>query len=186
MKADVSAVAAYAPRCIAALLVLLIGVASPQMHGMMASVSHSYRFADNGQTYPMVSRDEYLLLKRIGDHVPQDEMVVSDPWNGSAFMLAVGRRTPFYAHLSMAWDHDHSYLASNFRNINTDPEICAILQRNNLHWYLDMGGSYSDPNDPQHVMFLGIEPVPDAMEAVDSQGDATLYRITACSAAAGE
>ena len=49
-----------------------------------------------------------------------------------------------------------------------------------------MGGSYSDPYDPQHTMFLGIEPVPDAMEAIDSQGDATLYRITACPATAGE
>lgn len=175
----------YLPHAIAAVLVVLIGVASPQMAGMSRSVEETYRFADNGQTYPMVSEDEYLLLKRIGDHVPQDEMVVSDPWNGSAFMLAVGGRTPFYEHLSMAWDHDHAYLASNFRNIGTDPEVCAILQRNDLHWYLDMGGSYSDPNDPQHVMFLGIEPVPGAMEPVDSQGDATLYRITACPATAG-
>lgn len=186
MKASATAVVMCAPRCLAALLVLLIGIASPQIRGMMASVSNSYRFANSGQTYPMVSRDEYLLLKRIGNYVPQNEMVVSDPWNGSAFMLAVGGRTPFYAHLSMAWDYDHSYLASNFRNIDTDPEVCAILQRNNLHWYLDMGGSYSDPYDPQHTMFLGIEPVPDAMEAIDSQGDATLYRITACPATAGE
>ena len=169
-------------RFVVCLLAAVSCIASPQMYGMMGTLSTVYAFADNESDAPMLSEDEYLLLKRLNEHVPADEMVISDPWNGSAFMLSVGGRTPFYAHLYMNWDYDHAYLASNFHNIDSDPEVCRIMERNNLHWYLDMGGSFTDPDDPQHVVFQGLVPVPDALEAIDSQGRATLYRITACSA----
>ncbi|ROT86425.1 DUF6541 family protein [Bifidobacterium mongoliense] len=152
---------------------------NPQLDGMQDSVAHTYAFAADGADDPMLSQDEYLLLKRIWRDVPEHEQVVSDPWNGSGFLLAVGWRTPFYPHLSMQWDHDHDYLARNLRAIDTDPEVCGIIQRNDLHWYLSMGGSFA-PHDPQQAMFNGMRPVPGAMEPVARQGRAVLYRIVAC------
>jgi hypothetical protein len=164
---------------VALLVVLAACTVNPQLDGMQRSVAGTYAFAADNSDNPMLSDDEYLLLKRIGRSVPEHEQVISDPWNGSGFLLAVGWRTPFYPHLSMMWDHDHDYLARNLHAIDTDPEVCAIIRRNDLHWYLDMGGSFA-PNDPQHAMFTGMRAVPDAMQAVDRQGRATLYRITAC------
>jgi hypothetical protein len=79
----------------------------------------------------------------------------------------------------MQWDYDHDYLARHLGEIRSDPQVCSIIQGNNLHWYLDMGGSYV-PGDPQHEMFTGMHPVPDVMQPVDSQGRATLYWITGC------
>ena len=158
---------------------LLSCVANPQADGMQRSVSRTYAFAANGSDSPMLSRDEYLLLKRLGSYVGENEQVIADPWNGSGFMLAIGRRTPYYAHLSMQWDYDHDYLARHLGEIRSDPQVCSIIQGNNLHWYLDMGGSYV-PGDPQHEMFTGMHPVPDVMQPVDSQGRATLYWITGC------
>lgn len=164
---------------VALLVVLAACTVNPQLDGMQRSVAGTYAFAADNSDNPMLSDDEYLLLKRIGRSVPEHEQVISDPWNGSGFLLAVGWRTPFYPHLSMMWDHDHDYLARNLHAIDTDPEVCAIIRRNDLHWYLDMGGSFA-PNDPQHAMFTGMRAVPDAMQAVDRQGRAMLYRITAC------
>ncbi|MBW3081303.1 DUF6541 family protein, partial [Bifidobacterium saguinibicoloris] len=172
-------IAPHALRTVIAVLAVLVCVASPQMTGMMHAVKGTYAFAENGKDYPMLTSDEYLLLKRIGTHVPEDEMVVSDPWNGSALMLAVGRRTPFYAHLYMAWDYDHAYLGGNLKNLGTDPQVCEIIRRNDLHWYVSMGGPYA-PDDPNQNVFDGLAVVPDAMQAVDRQGDAVLYRITGC------
>lgn len=164
---------------LAAAFGLLSCTLNPQLDSMQRAVGATYAFAANGSDDPMLSSDEYLLLRRLGTYVGQDEQVVADPWNGSGFMLAIGRRTPFYAHLSMQWDHDHYYLARHFADIGTDREVCAILQRHDLHWYLDMGGSYA-PGDPQHAMFTGLKPVHGAMQAIDRQGRATLYWITAC------
>ena len=164
---------------VAAVFALMACVANPQLAGMQGSVADTYAFAAGGADNPMLSRDEYLLLKRMWRDVPEHEQVVSDPWNGSGFLLAVGWRTPFYPHLSMQWNHDHQYLARNLHAIDTDPEVCGIIRRNDLHWYLGMGGSFA-PDDPQHVMFDGMKVVPDAMRLVDHQGRAALYRITAC------
>ena len=172
-------VPAVAVRCAAAALTMAVCLASPQMTGMMNSVRDTTRFAPNGQDSPMLTTDEYLLLKRLNRHVPAGEAIVSDPWNGSAFSLAVGGRTPYYAHLYMAWDEDHSYLASHLKNIDTDPQVCQILKRNGLHWYLSMGGPYVK-DDPNQRMFGGLQVVKSAMREVDRQGDAVLYRITAC------
>ncbi|MCI1791970.1 MAG: hypothetical protein LKI60_07955 [Bifidobacterium tibiigranuli] len=164
---------------VAAIIGLLACVANPQADGMQRAVGRTYAFAANGSDDPMLSRDEYLLLRRLGSHVGEGEGVISDPWNGSGFMLAIGRRTPYYAHLNMLWDYDHAYLALHLGNMKTDPQVCEIIQRNNLHWYLDMGGSYA-PGDPQHAIFAGMRPVAGAMQPVDHQGRATLYWITGC------
>ena len=185
-------VTTYGARCVARrpwtrsiVAVLVVAFAlmacaiNPQLDGMGRAVGRTYGFAAGDADSPMLSRDEYLMLKRMSALVPEGERVVSDPWNGSGFLLAVGWRTPFYPHLSMMWDHDHDYLARNLHAIDTDPEVCAIIQRNDLRWYLDMGGSFA-PHDPQHVMFDGMRPVPGAMEPVARQGRAVLYRIVAC------
>ena len=174
-----AALASRAARLLAAALAALVCAASPQMSGMMSSVANVTRFAANGQDTPMLTSDEYLLLKRLNKNVSADDEIIADPWNGSAFSLAVGGRTPYYAHLSMAWDQDHFYLANNLKNIDTDPQVCQILKRNDLKWYLSMGGPYVK-DDPNQKMFDGLKVVEGAMQEVDRQGDAALYRITAC------
>ena len=79
----------------------------------------------------------------------------------------------------MNWDHDHAYVATNFEHIDSDPQVCRILTEHHIDWYADMGGPYV-ANDPQHQIFNGLHPVPQALQLVDSQGRAKLYRITAC------
>lgn len=168
------------PRTLFALLVLLCVLINPQADAMAASVGSTMAFAQNGQDTPILSEDEYLLLKRLDDHVPASDVIVSDPWNGSGFALAVGDRQLFYPHLYMVWDADHTYLAQHLDQITTDPQVCQVLNNHKLRWYIDMGGSYA-PGDPQHAVFDGMGNVPqDALKLVDSQGNAKLYEITAC------
>jgi hypothetical protein len=158
---------------------IVVNVINPQMDAMMAAVSHTYSFAANGKATPMLSQDEYLLLKRMKTTIPADAVVVSDPWNGSAFMLAISERTPFYAHLATIWDADHKYVAAHLSEIATDPAVCTVLKRNNIEWYVDMGRPFAK-NDPNQKMFRSLKVVPGAMSLVDSQGAAKLYRITGC------
>ena len=164
---------------LAATVAVLICAVNPQLDSMQKTLGSTYAFAANDADAPMLSTDEFLLMKRMGRHVSTSEQVLSDPWNGSGYMLAVGGTTPFYAHLNMNWDHDHAYLATNFEHIDSDPQVCRILTDHHIDWYADMGGPYV-ANDPQHQIFNGLHPVPQALQLVDSQGRAKLYRITAC------
>ncbi|KFI67200.1 hypothetical protein BMAGN_1416 [Bifidobacterium magnum] len=167
------------PRTLFCVLTVLCVLVSPQANAMAASVGTTMQFAQDGQDAPMLTQDEYLLLKRLAKDVPAQDTIVADPWNGSGFALAVGDRSLFYPHLAMVWDEDHAYLASHLDQIETDPRVCQILDQYHLRWYLDMGGSFMP--SPQHAVFEGMDNVPhSALKLVDSQGRAALYEITAC------
>lgn len=159
--------------------VFVCSFANPQLDAMEGAVGRAYAFAGPDADSPMLSRDEYLLLKRLDRHVAPGDEVLADPWNGSAFVMAMSRRVPYYAHLNTVWDQDHLYLARTFSQSPDDPRSCSILKDNNVRWYLDMQGPYMR-DDPQHAPFAGLHPVPRAMQEVDRQGRAVLYRITSC------
>lgn len=158
---------------------LLICIVNPQMDAMETSLSLTYSFADNDADAPMLSTDEYLLMKRLDQHVGKHDKVLSDPWNGSGFMMAVGDRTPYFAHLSMDWDKDHIYIANHFDQMGPHTKACSIIRKNHIKWYVDMGKPYVE-NDPQHRIFEKLHPADHGMKLEDSQGRAKLYRITAC------
>ncbi|RSX53336.1 hypothetical protein D2E26_1378 [Bifidobacterium dolichotidis] len=174
---------AHLPRTMLLIVTTVCVLFSPQANAMAQAVGQTAAFASNDQTHAMLTEDKYLLLKRLSQDVPQGEVIVSDPWNGSGFALAVGDREPYYAHLNMLWDEPHTYIASNMQNIATDPQVCTTLNEHDLYWYLDMGKPYVQ-NDPQHQVFEGMSSF-DAksspyLHEVDRQGDAVLYRITGC------
>ncbi|EFA22939.1 DUF6541 family protein [Bifidobacterium gallicum] len=172
------------PRTVLLSLTCLCVLLSPQANTMAHAVGQTAQFAANGANNPMLSQDKYLLLKRLGDTVPEGELIVSDPWNGSGFALAIGGRDLYYPHLYMIWDHDHSYLGTHMDNIGNDDKVCSILNDQGLEWYLDMGEPYVS-NDPQHQVFDGMQRFDAAssplLEPMDSQGEATLYHIVGCS-----
>ena len=166
-----------------ATIAFLFGILScfvnPQMTALGNSLALTYSFATSDHNSVLLSENEYFLMKRVALHVPRDQMVVSDPWNGSGLLLGVGLRTPYYAHLHAQWDDNRRYVAEHFSDIDTDPRVCAILRSNKALWFLSMGESFR-PGDVQHRMFESLRVVPGAMTPVDRQGDAVLYRITAC------
>ncbi|PHP52399.1 hypothetical protein BW737_009560 [Actinomyces ruminis] len=131
----------------------------------------------------MLSDGELDFIRRIGEELPEDAVVLGDPSNGSAYLWSVAGVHVLYPSRPKPSSTELAWLGENADQIDTDPRVCEILNRHGVGYY------YSDDAEPDGLTGGVREPlwgealarVPhSALEEVDSQGDATLWRITAC------
>lgn len=131
----------------------------------------------------MLSDGELEFIRRIGEELPEDAVVLGDPSNGSAYLWSVAGVHVLYPSRPKPASTELAWLGENADQIETDPRVCEILNRHGVDYY------YSDDAEPDGLTGGVREPlwgealarVPrSALEEIDSQGDATLWRITAC------
>jgi len=126
-----------------------------------------------------VSADERALMGRMREVLPPDAKVIGDPGNGTPFIYSVtGIRVVFghvFSNDSPAMSQVRKYLFDE----NQLDATCQALRDLNAFYFADFGrGSqyfagfrYFPGLAPTNYSFLKL---------LDSQGDARLYRITAC------
>ncbi|MGP7959861.1 DUF6541 family protein [Sanguibacter sp. A247] len=129
----------------------------------------------------MLSPDEVVLLGRLERVLPPDALVIGDPANGAALVWAVADRRVFLPQLSVSnLTEDQRLLRASLADLTTDPAVCDAVRRAGItHLYLDAAtaadGAKVDAGAP------GLHRAPaEGVEVVDSQGTATVYRLTAC------
>ncbi|WP_102509253.1 DUF6541 family protein [Sanguibacter massiliensis] len=129
----------------------------------------------------MLSPDEVRLLGRLDRVLPPDALVVGDPANGAALVWAVADRRVFLPQLSVSnLTADQRLLRASFSDLVTDPAVCDAVRRNGItHLYVDTAtpadGAKVDAGAP------GLHRAPtEGVEVVDSEGTATVYRLTVC------
>jgi hypothetical protein len=136
------------------------------------------RYLADSDSY--LSPDERLLLESLDEHVPDDARVLGNPSTGSGFGyflsgLDVYPRT-WAAPQSAAWD----VLAAGLRDAASDPAVCEALELyGDPQYVLDFGPGERGPGRylmPGMTDFAGRT----GFELVESVGDASLWRITAC------
>lgn len=136
------------------------------------------RYAMNSQSY--LSTDEFALLRRLPELVPDDALLIGNPSTGAGFAYVIGERDivprTWSPPLSQAW---HT-IASKLRNAAADPEVCPALEAHGGPTHvLDFGPGDEGPGlylMPGMTGFEGRE----GFEELASEGDASLWRITAC------
>ncbi|WP_430296544.1 DUF6541 family protein [Sinomonas sp. B1-1] len=131
---------------------------------------------------PILSTDEFELLSRLGSEVPAGVSIANNPWDGSSMAYALADRFVLFPHAYRGSDPDHVLIAESLRDAAPGAPVCAALDRLNTRYVLNFGTHWIDPNRVEVHQFPGIEDLETskAVQLVDRQGDAKLYRITAC------
>lgn len=168
---------------IAAWVVTATSAASLVLSGMSGSVAAVFHMPGTAAQGEVVSRSQIAFFSELGKTVPAGQRVLGDPWDGSAWTLAFGDREPVFPHVNGQWDADRQTLAWKLADIETDPEVCAALDRLRVR-YVTYAPHEFGGGDPSGNHFPGPHAAIDAglFTLVDTDGDARLYRIDQCGA----
>ncbi|WP_086150820.1 DUF6541 family protein [Cellulosimicrobium sp. KWT-B] len=134
-----------------------------------------------GATNILASADELAMLERLGDELPEDARILGDPFTGSALAYAVGGVDVVYTHVRGRWEPDAAYLGLHFDDIETDPAVCAALDRLGVR-YLYVDPDLYSVGHPAHDLYEGLDAEPPAGDfaLVDEGGSARVYEIQEC------
>lgn len=127
----------------------------------------------------LLDTDERALLDRLPSEVPPGAVVATDPWNGSSLAYAL-EGIPTTNHHAFGYvSPDADLLRMSLADAETDPRVCPTVTRLGVRYVLVFAG----PNilDAPNT-YPGIARVDGApgFELVDREGEARLFRVTAC------
>lgn len=175
--ASAAIVAGLAASVVLMIVIILVRpVAMPAV--TQGTFDRESRYLAESDSY--LSPDERRLLESLGEHVPEDARVLGNPSTGSGFGyflsgLDVYPRT-WAAPRAEAWD----VLAARLRDAASDPAVCEALEvYGDPRYVLDFGPGERGPGRylmPGMTDFAGRT----GFELLESIGDASLWRITAC------
>jgi hypothetical protein len=131
-------------------------------------------------TKDYLSPDERALLERLPGFVPAGTRVLGNPSTGSGFGYMLSGRDVFPRTWSPPHNPAWSTIAARLHDAGTDPAVCDALKAYGYPGYvLDFGAGEDSPGRfvlPGMTDFAGRP----GFELVAAQGDASLWRITAC------
>lgn len=163
----------------ATVMVLALTIATQRGNVRQAeeSMAASYRLSEDS---PLISSDEMALINRLPAEVPQDALVVGNPWNGSSLVYAFADRKPAQLHILSAVPEGTATLLNGPAPSKDDPEVCSAIERLNIDYILDFGHREVHGRDSG---YKGLDQLIAAGMATieDSEGEAKLYRLQLCS-----
>ena len=158
-------------------VILAIGTQTGKaLEAATASGRASYAFAEDS---PLLSPDELALLERLDDEVPSDATVVGSPWPGASLVYALSDRRALLPAIFGERDSDTLLLMASLRDVMTDPSVCVAVNELDVDYALDFGPREVHGAENQIAGLADLDESP-GLELIDSEGDASLYKITAC------
>lgn len=160
-------------------VISMVAVVIGQQGGLQqeeAQASTEYTISNDS---PLVSSDELALIKRLHSTVPPDSTLVGNPYAGAALAYALGDRKVAQLHILSYVSPDLQEIYNELGAVTSDPNVCAAVRDENAFYVLDFGlkevhgGSHTPPG----LIHLDQNP---GVKLIDSQGEARLYKITAC------
>lgn len=149
--------------------------------GISSSVGTAFRLPAAQAGTAVVSAEQIAFFRELGEHVPEGQRVLGDPWDGSAWTQLFGQREPVFPHVNGQWDPDRLVLAQRLQDIAADPAVCDALRRLDVRYVVysahELGGG-----DPAGNLFPGPHRAVDAglFTRVAAAGETVLYRIDEC------
>ena len=132
----------------------------------------------------ILSFDGQDSLRRLAATIPAGQGVVGRPENGSPLMWALFGTNTLYRSIPIPTTGDEVLIGTGFDNLSARPDVCEALARHDIRWAIDSTHVYwlDRPERSSGLQDLADN---DAVEAVRTDGDYTLYRITGCGLGAG-
>lgn len=134
-------------------------------------------YAVTGDSF--LTADELTLLERLDELVPEDAVIIANPSTGASFGYALSGRDVVPRTWAPPSEPAYSTLWTNLRDVAADPAVCSALDAFDARYMLDFGPGEAYPGRWIMPGFTDIEGQP-GFELVDREGDASLWRVTAC------
>lgn len=162
------------------LVLVLAGLTSrvPSVQETTLAVSKEYRVTPSSV---VLNQDEMNVINEIPKIVPKGDVIVNNPWDGSAYIYALADRHLTGYHFEFETSPKYSAIMHNLKNARTNPEVCREVNKYKAHWYVHLENQLNFGPDAQKnydglVAAIGT----DVLTPVYSSGPMTLYRISAC------
>lgn len=162
------------------LVLVLTAIVVGQQGGFKEAVrdaaSH-YRLDDESL---LLSPDEAALIKRLPQTVPEDALLIGNPYTGSSLSYALGDRKSAQLHVLSYVSPELEKIYESLGQVSTDPAVCQAIRKERAFYILDFGTNevHEDGfHTPPGLRGLSRNP---GVQLVDSEGGARLYRVTAC------
>lgn len=165
---------------VAALVVVIGATTSRSMEDAWGSVAHEFKESPDSL---LITSDEQAVLDQVDRHVPDGDVIVVDPWEGSALAYALEDREVTSRHSLSDTPESYEVIVEGLDDPSRRSEVCAAVNRTGAHWYLhfddtlDIGKDFRD-------QYPGLEDVVESgvVTPVYTSGPVGLYRISECDA----
>lgn len=163
----------------AGVVVVLVGSFSMLSHAGYAE-QNSSRMYWNFQSGSVIGQDDLELWSKAADIVPEGQMVLNDPTDGSTWMLAMEGLRPFFGGITLAIPNQAGLTATqeailfHLSDIATDQEVRDIVDEYGIE-YVIVGDGWIHGMS-RAAGFLDLEDNP-SFELVEQVGEAQLFRI---------
>ena len=169
--------AAVAVSLVVAAVVTVGAQVGPSMTTETRATTQFYRMDSNSV---LLNWAERALIERVPQEVPQNAVIAADPWTGASLVWALADRRALVPAINGRMTPDAALIMQSVNTATPGSEVCKAVRRENVRYVLDFGtdGVFGQTakNPGVHYMRSSL-----AAKLVDSEGNAGLYRITACS-----
>lgn len=130
----------------------------------------------------MATSAELDMMQRLGDELPDDAVVVGDPFNGSALLPAVAGVDVVFPQLGPSgMSKAQRTIQDGLHRLPDDPAVCeALTEAGATHLYQDTATGEEGAKTHERTAGMRAVDVNDGFELVDSAGTAGVYRIVGC------
>ena len=126
-----------------------------------------------------LSADELALLRRLDEVLPEGAVVIANPSTAASFGYALSGRDVIPRTWTPPAGSAYGVLWNSLRDVATDPQVCPALDAFEARYVLDFGPGEAYPGRWVMPGFTDLEGQ-SGFELVDREGDASLWRVTAC------
>jgi hypothetical protein len=156
--------------------ILVVSTQQANVREAQQSLAESYRLSENSA---LISTDELALIKRLPNEVPDDAVMVGNPWNGSSLAYAFADRKLLQLHILSAVPDGAKGIINGLNTAKTQTGVCTAVERLQVRYVLDFGhrevhGGNNGYRGLDDIVAAGVATL------ADSQGEAKLYKIDSC------
>lgn len=160
-------------------VLVLAAITLGQQGGLEKEVQRAasgYRLTEDS---PLVSADELALIQRLRNSVPPDAVLIDNPYTGAALSYALGDRKSAQLHILSNVSPAVAKIYQSAGSVATDPSVCDAVREERGYYILDFGTE--EVHGGNHLP-AGLKNLDKntGLQLIDSQGEAKLYKITAC------
>ena len=160
---------------VAACIMTQLPVISP-VPAAVERAAEAYRTSPSAR---LITTDELALLERLDDEVPEGAVIVGSPWTGTALAYALADREVVMPHMFTTTTAAENEVLNSLNTATPGSAVCDAVAETGVQYVLDFGTQ--EIHGAANV-FPGLTDLDEsaALELVDEQGDARLFRVIGC------